>query len=77
MKDTLIIDNNTILGTETFHSMKTGHPFLEQDYMEGKLDMMKAYDKIKRSYLDSMLREVSFLDRVSCSESGHMTRQHL
>lgn len=38
------------MGIEAFHSLKVGQPFLKEDIMVLRLDMMKSYDKVEWSY---------------------------
>lgn len=55
------ITDNAILGFEAFHSMKEGRPFLFEDYMALKLDMMKAYDHVKWDYLKWIMQRMAYL----------------
>ena len=46
-----LITNNAIVTFEAFHWMKSGGGSKQGEFMAAKLDMRKAYDHLKWSYL--------------------------
>ena len=61
VKDRLILDN-ILVAFETLHCMKN-HKSGKTRYMALKLDMSKAYDKVKWSFLEDLVRKMGFADR--------------
>ena len=60
-KDKLISDN-THVAFETLSCMKKNKTG-EMGFMAVKLDMSKAYDRVKRGYLENLMRKMCFNER--------------
>ena len=57
-----LITNNILVALEALHTMD-GRMKGREGYMAFKLDMSKAYDRVKWSFLELMMRKIGFNER--------------
>ena len=54
-----LISDNIMVAFETLHSMQH-HNSVKDGFMALKLDMNKVYDRVERSFLESIMRKMGF-----------------